>query len=195
MAPGSLGSSSDAKAWCRPPAFLSDPSRRGRRFLGARIQPLGRGQKNNVLNLTLPWPRGGACLEAELLRQMPTGLGVPGLPQRPGEGRRPQDDLSPEWRPSGNTGPASAGLPATRVTRGRSCPLQDCGLPQDRAWPGVPVTLGPTPLPCREPPSAPGGWSRRPSEQHELAGQCPLNTTQSWGKSPHVSTQPSANTP
>ena len=173
MAPGSLGSSSDAKAWRQPPAFLSDPSRRGRRFLGARIQPLGRGQKSNVLNLTLPWPRGGACLEAELLRQMPTGLGVPGLPQRPGEGRRPQDDLSPEWRPSGNTGPASAGLPATRATRGRSCPLQDCGLPQDRAWPGVPVTLGPNPSPAESPPRPQGDGAGAPLSSMSSLGSAP----------------------
>lgn len=185
MAPGRLGSSSDAKAWRRPPAFLNDPSKRGRRFLGARIQPLGRGQKNNVLNLTLPWPRGGVCLEVELLRQMHTGLGVPGLPQRLGEGRRPQDDLSPEWRPSGNrpslTWPSShqgnpgkvMSTPGLRAASGQGLARRPCN-------PGL------HPLPCREPPLAPGGWSRRPSEQHELAGQCPLNTTQSWGKSPHV---------
>ena len=42
------------------------------------------------------------CLEAELQRQVPTGLGVLGLPQRLGEGQGPQDDVSPARRLRGN---------------------------------------------------------------------------------------------
>ena len=122
------------------------------------------------------------CLEAELQRQIPTGLGILGLPQRLGEGRAHRM-TSPQHGGCVETGPASPGLPAARATPGkrRSCPSQDCGLPQDRA-----CNPGPHPSPAESPPWPPGGWSRCPSEQHQLAGQCLLTTTQYWGKSPHV---------
>ena len=42
------------------------------------------------------------CLEAELQKQIPTGLRVLGLPERLGEGKGPQDDVSPARRLRGN---------------------------------------------------------------------------------------------
>ena len=42
------------------------------------------------------------CLEAELQKQIPTGLRVLGLPERLGEGQGTQDDVSPARRLRGN---------------------------------------------------------------------------------------------
>ena len=136
------------------------------------------------------------CLEAELQRQIPTGLGILGLPQRLGEGRAHRM-TSTQHGGCVETGPASPGLPAARATPGkrRSCPPQGCGLPQDRAWPGVPVTLGPTP-PLQRAPLGPQGdgadvppssiacWAV-PPEHHSVLGEKPSCYT----------TQPSTNMP
>ena len=158
------------------PGILKVTLSGGRDFRGAHNQPLGRGQKDNVLNLTLPWPEGkggglpgGGATEANTHRP-----GDPRTPPEAGGGQGPQDDIYPAWRLRGNR--PSLTWPSSRQGNpGKAEVVSTPGLwaASGQGLARRPCNPGPHPSPAESPPRPPGGWSRCPSEQHSLLGSAP----------------------
>jgi len=94
------------------------------------------------------------CLEAELQRQILTGLGVLGLPQRLGEGQGPQADVYPARRLRGNR--PSLTWPSSR--QGNPWKVEVVSTPGLWAASGQglarrPCNPGPHPSPAESPPT------------------------------------------
>ena len=131
-----------------------------------------------------------------LQMQMPTGLGVRGLPQRLGEEHGPQDEpvssVEATWksgpstaRPSsrpGNPGEVEATVHSGTVSCVRTGPV-----------PSAPCSPGPAPPALqRALLGPPGGAKQAPLPAASARWAVPPNMTESWGKSPPHTSQPSA---